>query len=55
MIFPLGESRIRKVVRMGVTRWPEQAAGQRSHGMTRYLISFDASAMNHIPDEDILP
>jgi hypothetical protein len=31
---------------------PEQAAGTRSHQMTRYLISFDAHAMDHIPDED---
>src|SRR5262249_58786111 len=27
--------------------------GQGSHGMTRYLISFDAGAMDHIPDEDM--
>src|SRR5260370_38902039 len=27
--------------------------GQGSHGMTRYLISFDAHAMDHIPDEDM--
>jgi hypothetical protein len=26
--------------------------GQRSHAMTRYLISFDDGAMDHIPDED---
>jgi hypothetical protein len=32
---------------------PEQAAGTRSHQMTRYLISFDAHAMDHIPDEDM--
>jgi hypothetical protein len=32
---------------------PEQAAGARSHQMTRYLISFDAHAMDHIPDEDM--
>jgi hypothetical protein len=32
---------------------PEQAAGTRSHQMTRYLISFDANAMDHIPDEDM--
>src|SRR5204862_6876212 len=32
---------------------PEQAAGTGSHQMTRYLISFDAHAMNHIPDEDM--
>src|SRR5437764_11828956 len=25
---------------------------QRSHAMTRYLISFPGSAMNHIPDEE---
>jgi hypothetical protein len=31
----------------------EQAAGTRSHQMTRYLISFDAHAMDHIPDEDM--
>src|SRR6266700_5041609 len=27
--------------------------GQGSHAMTQYLISFDASAMDHIPDEDM--
>jgi hypothetical protein len=32
---------------------PEQAARTRSHQMTRYLISFDARAMDHIPDEDM--
>src|ERR671935_2125971 len=32
---------------------PEQAAGTRSHQMPRYLISFDAHAMDHIPDEEI--
>jgi hypothetical protein len=32
---------------------PEQAAGARSHQMTRYLISFDAHAMDHIPAEDM--
>jgi hypothetical protein len=32
---------------------PEQAAGTRSHGMTRYLISFDGGAMDHIPEEDM--
>jgi hypothetical protein len=32
---------------------PEQAAAARSHQMTRYLISFDAHAMDHIPDEDM--
>src|SRR6266702_1265015 len=32
---------------------PEQAAGTRSHQMTRYLISFDAHAMDHIPDEEM--
>src|SRR5438876_7779532 len=32
---------------------PEQAAGTRSHQMTRYLISFDAHAMDHIPGEDM--
>jgi hypothetical protein len=31
----------------------EQAAGTRSHLMTRYLISFDAHAMDHIPAEDM--
>jgi hypothetical protein len=34
-------------VRGGRSRPPE-----RSRGMTRYLISFDDGAMNHIPDED---
>jgi hypothetical protein len=32
---------------------PEQVARTRSHQMTRYLISFDAHAMDHIPDEDM--
>src|SRR5919197_6747792 len=32
---------------------PEQAAGTRSHQMTRYLISFDAHAMAHIPGEEM--
>jgi len=32
---------------------PEQAAGTRSHQMTRYLISFDAHAMDHIADEEM--
>ena len=32
---------------------PEQAAGTRSHQMTRYLISFDAHAMDHIPAEEM--
>ena len=27
--------------------------GHGSHGMTRYLISFDAHAMDHVPDEDM--
>src|SRR5512133_487909 len=31
---------------------PERAARTRSREMTRYLISFDAHAMDHIPDED---
>jgi hypothetical protein len=30
----------------------ERAARTRRYGMTRYLISFDAHAMDHIPDED---
>src|ERR671937_1458052 len=29
------------------------APGTRSHQMTRYLISFDAHAMDHIPDEEM--
>ena len=32
---------------------PEKAAGTREAWMTRYLISFDAHAMDHIPDEDM--
>src|ERR671923_1947167 len=32
---------------------PEQAAGTRSDQLPRYLISFDAHAMDHIPDEDM--
>lgn len=32
---------------------PEQAAETRSHQMTRYLISFDAHAMDHIPNDDM--
>jgi hypothetical protein len=31
---------------------PEQAAGQGAE-MTRYMISFDAHAMDHIPSEEI--
>jgi hypothetical protein len=31
----------------------EQAAGTRSQQMTRYLISFDAHAMDHIPGEEM--
>jgi hypothetical protein len=38
------------VAEMGGGR--EQAAQARRYGMTRYLISFDAHAMDHIPDED---
>jgi hypothetical protein len=30
----------------------EQAADKRSQEMTRYLISFPGSAMDHIPDEE---
>src|ERR671929_1277492 len=33
--------------------WPEPAAGTRSHQMPRYLISFDAHAMDHIPGDDM--
>src|ERR1700751_5688416 len=32
---------------------PERAPWTRSHQMPRYLISFDAHAMDHIPDEDM--
>jgi hypothetical protein len=32
---------------------PKQAAGTRSHQMPRYLISFDAHAMDHIPDDEM--
>jgi hypothetical protein len=32
---------------------PAPAAGRRSHLMTRYLISFDSHAMDHIPDEEM--
>jgi len=32
---------------------PEEAAERGSHAMPRYLISFDAHAMDHIPDEDM--
>ena len=32
---------------------PEQAAGTRSHQLPRYVISFDAHAMDHIPDEEM--
>jgi hypothetical protein len=31
-----------------------EAAGTRSHEMTRYLISFDDGAMDHIPAEDMV-
>jgi hypothetical protein len=32
---------------------PEQAAGTREVRMARYLISFDAHAMDHIPQEEM--
>jgi len=32
---------------------PERAAGTRSPQMPRYLISFDAHAMDHIPADDM--
>jgi hypothetical protein len=32
---------------------PERAAWTRSHQMPRYLILFDAHAMDHIPDDDM--
>src|ERR671933_265229 len=32
---------------------PEWAAWTRSHQMARYLISFDAHAMDHIPEEEM--
>jgi hypothetical protein len=32
---------------------PKQVAGTRSFRMTRYLISFHAHAMDHIPDEEM--
>ena len=32
---------------------PEEAAERGSHAMPRYLISFDANAMDHIPDEEM--
>src|ERR671918_88340 len=32
---------------------PEQAAGKRSHQMPRSLISFDAHAMDHTPEEEM--
>src|SRR5919201_2104847 len=32
---------------------PERAAWTRSPQMPRYLISFDAHAMDHIPDEEM--
>src|SRR5919205_1878163 len=32
---------------------PGRAAGTRSHQMPRYLISFDAHAMDHIRDEEM--
>src|SRR6266480_3005451 len=37
------------LLRCGRSRSP----GTRSFQMTRYLISFDAHAMDHIPDEDL--
>src|SRR5205809_7568211 len=32
---------------------PERAAWTGRHQMPRYLISFDAHAMDHIPDDDM--
>src|SRR5918994_7960782 len=40
-------------MRVSTAMRPEQAAGTRSHQMPRYLISFDAHAMDHIPDEEM--
>jgi hypothetical protein len=54
MIFLLAESRIRSesfAYESGGGRG--RPPGKGSHGMTRYLISFDAHAMDHIPDEDM--
>ncbi len=36
-----------------LTRGRSGPPGQGSHGMARYLISFDAGAMDHIPGEDM--
>jgi hypothetical protein len=42
-----------RVVRSTGERRLDEAAGTRmSHGMTRYLISFNDGAMDHIPDDD---
>src|ERR671911_565699 len=40
-------------MRVSTAMRPEQAAGTRSHQMPRSLISFDAPAMAHIPDEEM--
>src|ERR671910_2447588 len=40
-------------MRVSTAMRPEQAAGTRSHQMPRYLISFDAHAMDHTPDEEM--
>src|SRR5215813_3319140 len=40
-------------VRSRVEGWPAMAAVQGRHEMTRYLISFDDGAMDHIPAEEI--
>jgi hypothetical protein len=32
---------------------PEQVAGTRSRQITRYLISFDAHAVDHIPNDEM--
>jgi hypothetical protein len=37
----------------GVRGGRRRPPGQGRHGMTRYLISFGAHAMDHIPDEDM--
>jgi hypothetical protein len=42
-----------EVAEVSTAMRPERAAGTRSNQMPRYLISFDAHAMDHIPDEDM--
>src|SRR5262245_65487731 len=48
----LGQVGLSVSTRTGEVRWTGAGRGERSHEMTRYLISFPSGAMDHIPDEE---